>query len=561
MNDSYDEIKYSVAPEDFPDIDSEMLTRKVNELFRPYLFFHKERTGREFWCSACGEHWHTGYNEPVTTNQHMYAMWGEHNDEAVCPACGKSVTMKNTAKLGKRKNLLEHHPVIFLTEKDDAIYARAYWSRKDYQRDYTEPPKFMLSSGYCFTRGHATHCYDYYGKWETNSIEGNYDPNHRVITEPFVQGSYNYQYVSYKVYGWEALEESRFFKYCQYDMFSHRAHESDHYDLMKYLAAYCIYPEQIEMLLKCGKRRYVDELVSGRRKNARAIKWGEKDPKKAFKLNGQELRAYMRMGDDPELLVQYKRLRRAKLYTGFEELSQIIEETGFGSDELFEICCNYKIKPGRAMSYLNRFTGPRCHGRYFGYLQAIQMWKDYIDMAEKLGWNLEDRTVLMPKDLDARHDAAAKERQLQLDAQKQADEEERWKAAEKSLEIRRKKYNFSLEGFSIRIAETEREILAEGNALQHCVGGYAQRHMANQTTILFLRPDTAPNTPFVTIEMNGNTLVQAHGYRNECTKDGFNKAPRELFSFIFDPWLNWVKAGSQRDKDGQPKIRRRKNTA
>lgn len=99
MNDSYDEIKYSVAPEDFPDIDSEMLTRKVNELFRPYLFFHKERTGREFWCSACGEHWHTGYNEPVTTNQHMYAMWGEHNDEAVCPACGKSVTMKNTAKL------------------------------------------------------------------------------------------------------------------------------------------------------------------------------------------------------------------------------------------------------------------------------------------------------------------------------------------------------------------------------------------------------------------------------------------------------------------------------
>ncbi len=93
------------------------------------------------------------------------------------------------------------------------------------------------------------------------------------------------------------------------------------------------------------------------------------------------------------------------------------------------------------------------------------------------------------------------------------------------------------------------EIIDEGQQLRHCVGGYAQRHAEGKLAILFLRDDTRPYTPLVTIEMNGTKLVQIHGFRNE--RDGAEN-PRKVYAGIVGPWLAWVEAGSKRNKDGAP---------
>lgn len=61
--------------------------------------------------------------------------------------------------------------------------------------------------------------------------------------------------------------------------------------------------------------------------------------------------------------------------------------------------------------------------------------------------------------------------------------------------------------------------------------------------------------------MNGNRLVQAHGYRNDrmkCPENPDCIPPRTLYAEIFDPWLAWVEAGSRRDKDGKPVVPKNK---
>ena len=100
------------------------------------------------------------------------------------------------------------------------------------------------------------------------------------------------------------------------------------------------------------------------------------------------------------------------------------------------------------------------------------------------------------------------------------------------------------------------EIRAEGKWLHHCVGGYAGRHIEGKLTICFMRSVTDPGTPYVTIEMQGDKIIQAHGYKNDVGKEG----PRTVHKEFFDTWLAWVKAGSPRKKDGTPKIKKKKET-
>ena len=136
---------------------------------------------------------------------------------------------------------------------------------------------------------------------------------------------------------------------------------------------------------------------------------------------------------------------------------------------------------------------------------------------------------------------------------------------ELAYEDRRKelerKYAVEMDGYTIMVPKNAQEILDEGRILKHCVAGYADRHMQGQVTILFMREAAEPDKPFLTIEMDGNRLVQIHGYRNEglySAKGRFAPDPREVHREWLDTWLEWLKKGSKRDKKGSLCFRKRK---
>lgn len=549
----------SLPLEDFPAIDAAEVTRQVNRLFTPYLFIRHDRKAHvtEVQCSVCGGSGSLPDVMRTNTNADAEIIWGRHNDEACCPYCGERMRLKELGRLGQRKKLQEWHPVIILTERDGDIYARGYWTRKQYKCGLTEPPEFMLTYAYHFTPGRAT---IYTSNGYSGSIEGNYDPVHRVITEPFTSDNYFYSYESYAVIGLSEIERSAF-RYCGQHITCPGyavtwGLETFHvqHDLMKFLAACCIYPRQIEMLNKTGFAELVDDLVCGRRKNAKIFNWHADSYKDAFGLTRQEMQQWRDSGAPMQAIADYKSLRRAGQHPDFTTL-RVLHQLYFDTNGLIKLARRYGIETACLHKYLCKQAREN-----MGENSMYGLLADYYNMAEELNWQLGSPAApLLPRDLVEKHDEAAEEqrilrlRRAEAEEKKRAEEiEQRRIAAEESFRQRREKYNVERDGYFIRIAETEKEIEREGRTLCHCVGGYAQRHVAGKLTICFIRRTETPDASLYTVEMHGNKLVQIHGYRNDVNLPR-NKKPEAVMAWLLEPWLEWLRRGSPRDKNGQPR--------
>lgn len=552
----YREINNPLQPtiEQFPIIeDTEAVTKQVNRLFEPYVFFENHKKCKELWCSSCLRHWFMPMPPRTVTTVEYELMYNGHNEYVTCPYCGARAKYKNAKKLGQKKNLLEYHPVVLLDERDGDLFARAYWTRKTYSR-LDAAPEFYLVEAYHFTPGRATIYYDFDYTPKQRSISGNYDPVHRVITEPFTEGSwYWFRYIPYVVLGIDAIGRSSF-KYCGYEEFEKGIDVKwglencrTRCDMMKFFAAASIYPRQIEMLIKTNLGELVYDLVCGRKKNKDIYDWSKSNYLDAFGLTKPEMRAWRESGANMKCISWYKKLRRAGVPESFDALNYLSQALPYTVDanDFIRICCRMKLKPTKLFGYL-------CVGKLTVDDGEFQIYKDYVDMAQNLGWDLTDETVKFPRDLHKKHDEASEEineKILRADLDKVNSE----------LVKRMRKYNFEFGEYFIRCAVSANEIVREGKNLKHCVGGYAQRHMSGTLTILFLRRMDDPHQSLYTIEMQGNRLIQIHGYANDVGK----AQPRDTMAWILEPWLNWIEKGSKRNEDGSPKLpgKRRTKTA
>lgn len=536
---------------DWPEIDVENVEREGNRCFTPYIFRRAGKKDTELWCSCCLEHITLiGQTHPAT--------WTFHKDLIQCPCCGKQARLIDTKYIRTGKTLRESHPMVVLTERDGDIYARAYWMKKDYRKlptyEWGVRPMFYLVGAYRFTAGRAEYYGQFYrwNKFDCEAEEGKINPSRRKVRDPFTEGGGCFQsYSCYKVCGLEAIEQSRF-RYCQYEDYVD-SRTGYHHCLMRYLAAASIYPRQVEMLHKMGFDSILAGMVEGRTKYSAAFNWEATDPAKAFGLTKQELRS-IESRHMPEIIGWYKKLKKAGLRVSFGELERAVRRLPYGKEgkRALSLCIKEKMKPGKLVEYLEANALSRCYG---AVEDAVTVWRrlmDYHNMAETLGWDMSEYRNRFPRDLNAKHDEAAAENQLRIEREKAAKLAEQQAAAAESLERRRAKYNIEAEGYVLRIAETAAEILEEGRVQQHCVAGYAERHLADKLTIMFLRRAETPDTALYTIEMNGNRLVQIHGYKND--RDS-KVRPRDEMAWLLDPWLKWLEAGSPRDSEGRAKIR------
>lgn len=99
----------------------------------------------------------------------------------------------------------------------------------------------------------------------------------------------------------------------------------------------------------------------------------------------------------------------------------------------------------------------------------------------------------------------------------------------KSLMLKLKnKYSFEYQGLKIVVPESMQDIIDEGKALSHCVGGYAERHAEGKLSILFIRKLSDPDTSYVTMEVQGKRIIQYHGYKNDVKK----QLPKQVVDFV-----------------------------
>lgn len=136
-------------------------------------------------------------------------------------------------------------------------------------------------------------------------------------------------------------------------------------------------------------------------------------------------------------------------------------------------------------------------------------YRDYINMLKELDLPLNKSNVL-PKNLTEAHDKAVEA----LNAIKR--EVIRSEFEERAKEMQ--KLETTIGPYAFVLPKTADDLIQEGNALHHCVGGmtYINQYADKKTTIVFVRPKESPDEPKYTAEVKHGEIVQIQGMFNEA---------------------------------------------
>lgn len=175
-------------------------------------------------------------------------------------------------------------------------------------------------------------------------------------------------------------------------------------------------------------------------------------------------------------------------------------------------------------------------GRVLRYIQgrSAQTYRDYLRDCETLGLDLDDRAVLFPPNLDAAHQRTISQVEYKKNKAK-------WDAFAKRLGGLQK-LAWAADGFLIRPPADAGELIAEGKALSHCVGGYIDGMAKGETVILFIRRAEEPDKPYYTLEWRDGRVVQCRTTHNKSYE---MDAP--VVSFV-GQWVARVTKKSRRRK-------------
>lgn len=190
--------------------------------------------------------------------------------------------------------------------------------------------------------------------------------------------------------------------------------------------------------------------------------------------------------------------------------------------------------------------------RLFNYLEKnntdLHSYKDYYDACIYLKLDMTQDKNLLPHDFRRWHNERIEQRKTLLYAefakrrleQIARDETERSIKYSKFIAVS-KKYlslaNYSKNGLIIIIAATPADLVMEGQALQHCVGGinYTNRMADGESLIFFVRHSENPDIPFVTLEysVKQKQVLQCYAYDN-------TRPDNNVIDFVNNIWLPYA---------------------
>lgn len=221
----------------------------------------------------------------------------------------------------------------------------------------------------------------------------------------------------------------------------------------------------------------------------------------------------------------YQKSGRKITYWEFKKLVEINGKCSL-STRLVEKISKYSsfAKFAKWFDYLEThyFRGRADDNRYYGrYSNFLRDYRDYLDCATLLHYDLKNPNILFPQNFKSAHDEAYKivNDQSFRDGELPQIKEQ---YAEYSS-----KFCFEDKDFLIRPPHRHNELKEEGKKLHHCVATYAKRVALGQTIILFIRKKSEPNKPYFTLNLDPEDLhiIQNRGCNN-CSY------PKEVEKFM-----------------------------
>jgi hypothetical protein len=212
----------------------------------------------------------------------------------------------------------------------------------------------------------------------------------------------------------------------------------------------------------------------------------------------------------------------------------------------------YRIQCGREIAFTDKHLYERVikyttQERLADYLRknsiSAETYGDYLTACSWLKLDFSDTKVLFPKDFRTMHDDYT----AQYAAYNRKLEDKKNTCLNKKMQNTAAEYGF-LEwtngSYQVINAKSKSDLINEGDVLQHCVGrmDYDKRQAEGKSIICFVRKCTAPQTPYVTVELalSGSTLKIKQDY-------GFRDAAVPEVQPFLDEWLRRV----QRYREGK----------
>ncbi len=442
----------------------------------------------------------------------------KHNAETYCPFCGEKAIGK-AAQYG-RKNITEYGRVLWFRKYGRVTYAQL----DEYQIDYTEStgmpsvsswasaqyrfckesqayykciPAGYWNSGYWEKRKEIKLPNPECGMWNSNKMSR----YKKTVTHTSYIGGLGtdlkYANTDMRIKGWEDPENP--------------------YGIIGYLANFLKYPS-IEILEKAGFEKLVGVRASGGR--CRYINWRAKDLRKTLKMNAKEIRDFRAAGGTMQTLERYREIQEVYPKVNFSQLDLF----GYwGREENIKEIEKY-ISLDSAVKYLEKQGGNNDTGIY----------ADYLRECNSLGYDMKDKRILRPKDLQKAHEKTSMQVAIEKDKKKRED----FAVGMKSI-YAEEAYQYG--DLLIRSAASIEELHKESQALNHCVRTYVNKVCDKRCAILFIRKINEPDKPYFTLELSRERkIVQCRGNHN-CAY------PPEVEAFI-EQWkkdiLNKKKKGA-----------------
>lgn len=230
--------------------------------------------------------------------------------------------------------------------------------------------------------------------------------------------------------------------------------------------------------------------------------------------------------------LELARLRKNQGGRAFLEWLQFEKQTGKPiSDFAIQWMCKEHIDPqqlqfiadrmryGQIQHYLNR----QMQELNLSSERVIELWRDYLSMAFRFGYDTNDPIVYRVRKLLQRHDelaARGEEKQLTLRAGELL---QTYPHIEQNLQAIREKFAFTGKQYQIQVPDKLEDIFMDSRKLCHCIANsdvYWERMERRESYLLFLRKTAEPDTPYYTVEAEpGGTVRQVRTQYNRQNDD------------------------------------------
>lgn len=507
-----------------------------------YLYYKKHGCRAKIICSACGETGDWRWKRGISYESQYESMMEEprHGYHGSCPMCGAGVQY---FAAGKAKTREREKKYLFLGQKykENGILIRYIDVKKEWTLElaHDETGPVMMAAGEAISGVEIARAYFEPGK----KVQIDYHKHSNYECRDFwddcnLSGNANITIWEAKVMPetYQALKES-YLRYSALELFQEAAGDVQ---VIDYLERYTQTP-QIEMLVKMNMIPIVKRLV----RCCYGIIADEKADRmeRFLGIRKERIRMLSDAGGDINLLKALKQEKRLKEVWTEEQIWKLKDlESG---DRNLNIGTALKYMTlQKLLNRIEKYAGCEfrsgCCAAVNRLCSTAQTYLDYLEMREKLGYDMNNSVYQHPRDLRAAHDKMVLEQNREETDKRMRETEEKYPNIRKKYRRLRNRYCYEDDIYTIRPARSAGEIVMEGRLLHHCVGGdtYLGRHDRGTSYILLLRFREKPKEPYITIEINAENgkVLQWYG--------AYDRKPDEK---NMQKWINrytaWLRAG------------------